>query len=164
MKQAAWLKTQPAPMSIAQCLVYADQTLSGPPKKAHIERAEPRGVLLCRFVVRPLSLLPAVNVFKDMKPWMRTKVRDRARAVILPQIAPLRCGFCLAGRPMVRAIRFSSCEPDHDNAWTKVAIDRLKDLNIILDDRPSLLNLKAWWEYAPPRRGFALFEIYSGDA
>lgn len=164
MKQAAWLKTQPAPMSIKQCLAYADQTLSGPPKKSHIERAEPRGVLLGRFVVQPLSLLPAVNVFKDMKPWMRTRVRDKAKAFMLPQLAAVRSMKTLPGRPMVRAIRFSSSEPDHDNAWTKVAIDRLVEFRIVQDDRPSMLNLKSWWEEAPRGQGFCYFEIWSGDS
>jgi hypothetical protein len=83
---------------------------------------------------------------------------------------------------MIRAIRFSSTEGDVDNGWTKLAIDRLtvrsnkrkladdrltvlsKGLGIIEDDRPSKLNLKVWWEYAPAGKGFGYFEIWSGGA
>jgi hypothetical protein len=75
---------------------------------------------------------------------------------------------------MVRAIRFSSVAPDPTAAWHKVAVDCLRvarpragklvpGLGILEDDRPDLLELREWCEYAPPGKGFAVIEVWSGE-
>jgi hypothetical protein len=74
---------------------------------------------------------------------------------------------------MLRAIRFSSVEPDSTAAWWKEPADRLlparlrggrvvPGLGIIRDDRPSALEVRAWHERVGRGQGFALLEIWSG--
>lgn len=150
-------------MTRSECLLYAKIALLDEPAKPHIERAEPRGELLGRFVIHPLALMPGVNPIKRMKGWQIAQAIKAVKGQMVPQIAALLGKGPLPGRPMIRAIRFSSTEPDDANGWTKFPIDRLKDFGIILDDRPSKLNLKVWWEPAPKLKGFSLFEIYGGD-
>jgi hypothetical protein len=137
------------------------------------------GDRLARFVV-PLELLPSNNPWGRLESWQKFSIIEKLRGHIAAQLAHLRSSMAipLPGRPMIRAIRFSSTEGDVDNGWTKLAIDRLtvrsnkrknaidtlrsKGLGIIEDDRPSKLNLKVWWEYAPAGKGFGYFEIWSG--
>jgi hypothetical protein len=70
----------------------------------------------------------------------------------------------LDGRPWARAIRFSSREPDRDNSWSKIPIDRLTPkhggLGLIADDRPKVFSLHTWWEPAPPGSGFCLLDLF----
>jgi hypothetical protein len=70
----------------------------------------------------------------------------------------------LPGRPMVRCIRFSSSEPDRYNDGFKFAVDRLVELRLIADDRPAACDLHQLWEYAPPKQGFGLIEVFTGVA
>jgi hypothetical protein len=90
---------------------------------------------------------------------------------------------------MVRALRLSSVEPDRESGWSKVPVDRLcigkrqrprnlrpdvwralaarmppVGLGWLKDDRPSMLDLRAWWEPAPPRRGLVYLELWTGEA
>jgi hypothetical protein len=162
-------------------LDLASLTLRLPPRKDHIVRPESVGYRLARFVV-PLDLLPSNNPWGRLEGWQKADLIKKLRGHIAPQLSHLRSmPIPLQGRPMIRAIRFSSTEGDVDNGWTKLAIDRLtvrsnkrkladdrltvlsKSLGVIGDDRPSKLNLKVWWEYAPAGKGFGYFEIWSGD-
>jgi hypothetical protein len=81
----------------------------------------------------------------------------------------------LPGRPMVRAIRFSSVEPDATASWFKTPIDVMlpprkrgakfvAGLGLLRDDRPSALELRSWWERVPKGRGFCVVELWSGEA
>jgi hypothetical protein len=83
-------------------------------------------------------------------------------------------GYLVAGRPLLRAIRFSSVEPDSTAAWWKVPCDVLlptrtrrgrtvAGIGLLRDDRPSALEVRAWWESVPRGEGFALIEIWSGE-
>lgn len=80
----------------------------------------------------------------------------------------------LPGRPMVRAIRFSSVEPDATAAWFKTGVDVLlpprkrgsrmvAGLGLLRDDRPSALELRSWWERVPRGEGFAVLEVWTGE-
>jgi hypothetical protein len=83
----------------------------------------------------------------------------------------------LPGRPMVRAIRFSSCPTDVRSDWAKQAIDVLlprrvrnysgmprpvSGLGLIRDDRPSACDVRCWGEFAPPKQGFVLISVFEG--
>jgi hypothetical protein len=79
----------------------------------------------------------------------------------------------LTGRPQVRCVRFSAVAPDHSSGWQKTALDcllqprthagrRTAALGVLADDRPSLLEVRDWWEAAPKGQGGALIEVWSG--
>jgi hypothetical protein len=88
----------------------------------------------------------------------------------------------------VRALRLSSTEPDRDSGWPKVPVDRLcigkrmrpkrvrlevwralaarmppVGLGWLRDDRPSALDLRAWWEPAAPGEGLVYLELWTGE-
>jgi len=168
--------------SIAACLDHADRTLAGPPRKVWIERVPGVGEMLARFVVQPLDLCKTTNQLERLPRWQKGKVAREIEEYIAPQLVHLRSGrLPLLGRPMIRAIRFSSREPDRTTDWSKIPIDvlsvrnarqrarqratsgrRAQGLGIIVDDRPACLDLRTWWEYAPAGRAFGYFEIWTG--
>jgi hypothetical protein len=99
----------------------------------------------------------------------------------------IRCGACTdgkairpmwptprEGRPMLRAIRFSSRQPDDTAAWWKGVGDvlqtprvlrsgrRCAGFGVLAGDSPRELETRAWGEYAAPGSGFGLVEIWSG--
>ena len=151
---------------IAEALNRADVILAAPPAKAHIVRVRPvgQGRLVARFVL-PLTLAPTLNAFAELPHYARKKIKTAAAGLMLAQVRFQR-GPLLSGRPFVRAVRFSSVEVDRDSGWCKVAIDRLTGkhggLGYLEDDKPSKLDLHAWWEPAPPKRGFVLVELWTG--
>lgn len=143
----------------------ASVILAAPPAKRHIVRTEPVGFLVASFVL-PLELCLPLNRFAELQGYARKRVKDAALLLMLSQRSFERARQPLPGRPHVRAVRFSSVEVDRDSGWAKVPVDRLVaahgGLGLIVDDRPSLLDLACWWEPAPPKAGFVLVELYTG--
>lgn len=58
-------------------------------------------------------------------------------------------------RAFVKIVRGSSVEPDLDNLYSSVKgpLDGLKHAEIILDDKPSNIELVCTWEKAAPKKG-----------
>lgn len=156
-----------ASWSAAASLRRALAALDAPPTREHIERPEPKGELVARFVL-PLELCPTLNVLAEWPGWRRKKVKDAALKLMHVQNGLRRLAQPLAGRPRVRCTRFSSVEPDRDSAWTKVPLDRLTGrkggLGFLRDDRPSACDVVAWWEPAKRGEGCVLVEVYADPA
>lgn len=138
----------------------ANTVLEGPPARPHIVRVAPVGRLIAQFVL-PLELVQPQNRTRHAQPWKLAKLKSQCKLVMLAQWGRRR-QRPLAGRPMVRCIRFSSVEPDRYNDGFKFAVDRLVELKFLVDDKPSLCDLHQWWEYAAPREGFGLVEVWTG--
>jgi hypothetical protein len=123
-----------------------------------------------------------------MESWARARFKKAALAVMVAQSGGRWAPSPLPGRPTVRALRLSSVEPDRDSGWPKVPVDRLcigkrkrprnvrpdvwralvaqmppVGLGWLRDDRPSALDLRAWWEPAPPGEGLVYLELWTGD-
>lgn len=64
-------------------------------------------------------------------------------------------------KAILNLTRYSSREPDTDNLYSswKFIIDALKYNGIILDDKPSVIDLKCRWEKAKPKEGKIKIEI-----
>lgn len=149
---------------IRDALAVATTIQGASPARTHIERAVRKGDLVQLFVV-PLELSPTLNSFAEMETWRRKKLKEQATLLMRSQIGAQRSAP-LTGRPLVCAIRFSSRECDRDSGWCKVPIDRLTPKNgglgFIEDDKPSKLDLRAWWEPVPAGKGFCLIEVWTG--
>lgn len=147
----------------ANCRRYASFALEHPPTQEHIARVEPPAgsFRVARFVL-PLDVCPGLNAFAEMPPFKRAKLKQQCLLYMRSQ-QPDRMPM-LDGRPWARAIRFSSREPDADNGWTKLPIDRLTPkhggLGLIADDRRKLFELVSWWEPAPQGAGFCLIDLF----
>lgn len=146
-------------------LKRADEILAKPPAKRHIIRTPGVGKLVARFVL-PLELCQPQNRTRHGQPWALAKIKTDVQLFLMAQAKPRKTP--LDGRPFVRCIRFSSVEPDKYNDGFKFAVDKLcakpGGLSFLRDDRPADCDLHMWWEYSPPKGGFGLIEIYSGDA
>ena len=140
--------------------VRASVLLDAPPKHPHIVRVAPEGAFVTRFAL-PLELCQPQNRTRHAQPWKLAKLRSQCKLVMVAQWGRRRTEP-LTGRPMVRCIRFSSIEPDKYNDGFKIAVDRLVELHFIADDKPALCDLHQWWEYAPPRQGFGIVEVWTG--
>ena len=183
----------PAPALFADLLAIADETLRAPPRWPWTERHDGRGVCLLRFVL-PLELVPTSNMgIRHRQVWALTKERRSVMAIMSGQLLRqsetlgIRCAACSdgkairpmwpaprEGRPMLRAVRFSSRQPDDTAAWWKVAGDSLlpprllrsgrhsAGFNVLAGDSPRELETRAWGEYAAPGQGFGLVEVWSG--
>jgi hypothetical protein len=163
-------------------------TLAAPPAKPHIIRPEPAGTVVGTWAL-PLDLCPNLNALAEMPSWARQRLKKNALAVMLAESDGRLAPAPLPGRPMVRALRLSSVEPDRDASWTKIPVDRLcvgrrvrpkrvradvwnalvrrmppVGLGWLRDDRPSALDLRAWWEPAPPGEGLVYLELWTGEA
>jgi hypothetical protein len=163
-------------------------TLAAPPAQPHIVRPEPAGELVGTWAL-PLELCPTLNALAEMPSWARQQVKKNALAIMLAESQGRLAPTPLPGRPLVRALRLSSVEPDRDSGWPKVPVDRLcigkrqrpKNLRAdvwlalaarmppvglgwLRDDRPSALDLRAWWEPAPSGHGLVYLELWTGDA
>lgn len=147
--------------NVRACRAFAERALSQPPPE-HVERAEPRGLRVARFVL-PLNLCPLLNEMAEMPGWKRGKIKSQLLLLMRSQLPPVRLPM-LAGRPTVVGIRFSSVESDPDGAFVKFAIDRLTakhgGLGLIQDDKGSKLKQHTWWEPAPRSAGFVLLDLY----
>jgi hypothetical protein len=176
------------PFDPAAALRLAREVLAAPPARAHIVRPDGVGELVRTWVL-PLDLCPALNALAEMEGWARQRVKKNALALMLAQSGGRCAPGPLPGRPTVRALRLSSVEPDRDSGWPKVPVDRLcigkrtrprnvlpevwralaprmppVGLGWLRDDRPSALDLRAWWEPAPPGQGLVFVELWTGDA
>lgn len=146
-------------------LAETERILSGPPALARIERPEPRGNRVARFVL-PLELCQPQNRKRAEPVWVGLKRRRSIAAAMWSHSRPW--AKPLSGRPQVLCVRFSSNEPDKYSDWAKEAIDVLMAptkrkptgrLNIIVDDSPKHIELHQWWEFAKPKEGFVYIEV-----
>lgn len=150
---------------VRDAFALAEDVLSRPPALPHIERPVPRGKLVARFGL-PLELCKPMNriartgtqqagwALAKMKreTWQRMAMQHGRRSTPLP------------GRPQVLCLRLSSSEPDKYADWQKNPVDRLRateklGLGFIVDDRPTCIDLQAWWEPAPRGRGCVVIEV-----
>jgi hypothetical protein len=157
----------PTQLDVPAALRFASARLREPAPRSHIVRVDPKGRFVCRFVA-PLDWCLPLNRFAELEGWARDRLKKAVRFHMVARQGLRERAEPLPGRPMIRAIRFSSTESDEDNGWTKVPVDRLTGkhggLNFIADDRPSKLELVRWWEPAPRGQGFAYFELWSGES
>lgn len=164
------------PAEASEFLAFADEVLSQPPKRAHTERYPGKGRLVLRFAL-PLQMAQPLNRSRHAPGWKvhqeRKAVLDAMERQLARQAHVLRWPSPLPGRPMLRAIRFTTGRPDVTACWFKVATDvllvprvrrgrKVPALNVLRDDRPSALELRHWTEPAPPKAGGALIEIWTG--
>lgn len=150
---------------IADALNRADAILAAPAPK-HVERATPKGHLVARFAL-PLALVQPQNRRTregEAQPWKLARAKKEIGLAMWIQHRPRRTP--LKGRPFVRCVRFSSVEPDRFNDGFKFGIDKLcvgkNRLGFIVDDRPRLCEVVQEWAFAPPTKGFALIEVWTG--
>lgn len=147
---------------------YADAALSCPPARAHIQRVDGDGQRVAKFVV-PLELCLTSNVRmqsgKASQGRILGKLKKDCYMFMLAQHGRIE-RKPLAGRPLVRCIRFSSSEPDRTSDWSKNPVDRLcavkNGLGIIRDDAPRFARIECWWEPAPAGRGFVFLDVWTG--
>jgi len=181
-------------------LAFADSVLALPPSRPWIERHPGRGRVVLRFALT-LAMAAPQNRSRHAQGWQMARERSSVLSAMAGQLAwqvtvrgpdgvfavPMQLGWCkhgrgiiptwpapLTGRPMVRAIRFSSVAPDPTAAWHKCAIDCLRvprqragklvpGLGVLVDDRPALLELREWHEPAPKGQGGAIIEVWTGE-
>jgi len=187
----------PVEFSIPEALARADQILAGP-CAGFVPRVPGRGVLVFRFVL-PLDLCKTTNSLISMmrggrqsakaaaagkRPMSPTQkmasFKDEVYRMLRTQHPELRAEP-LKGRPMIRAVRFSSADTDAEADGLKTAIDLLrqpkapvwdpkkrrmvgarKGLAFIVDDSRKFIDRVSWWEKVPPGKGFGLLEIWDG--
>lgn len=154
-------KPKPA-LNIQECLLRATATRLATPCRPHAERVEPHGELIERFVL-PLSLCVVQNNTRRDSAWRMARLKKSCSLAMRAQLRS-RLRAPLSGRPQVLCTRFSSVEPDKYADWAKVAVDRLVEFGLIVDDKPSCIDLHQTWEHAPPSKGFCVIEVYSGEA
>ena len=185
------------PAEAAAFLAFADSVLAQPPAHPWIERHPGRGRLVLRFAL-PLDLLRTEDCGRRFaRVWRITRQRSAVLAAMAGQMCDqlrsadgstiARLGWCkhgrgviptwpepLPGRPMVRAIRFSSVAPDACSGWQKLGIDCLlmprihaghqtAALGVLRDDRPAVLEVREWHEEAPRGGGGCVIEVWSGE-
>ena len=178
------------PFVIADARAMAATILAAPVAKLHIERPAPSAGQFVASWVLPLESCPRLNALAEMPNWARKKLKTAALKTMLAQCGGKRQSVPLPGRPVVRAVRFSSVEPDRDSSFTKVPVDRLcvgkrkrpkimehltprqwkeaqakmgpVDLGYLADDKPSMLDLQAWWEPCAPKQGCVYIELWTG--
>lgn len=148
------------PFSIRDALTRSMAAFEKPPLVAHIERPKPLGQCLMRMAL-PLTLLQPQNRTRQAQPWKMAKLKKECLALMRTQL-PALPALPLPGRPQVLCTRFSSVEPDKYNDGFKIAVDRLVDLGVLIDDAPKFIDLHQHWEPAPPRCGFGIVEVWSG--
>jgi hypothetical protein len=138
----------------------AARILDLPPAKSHIIRVNPTGQLVERFAL-PLELAKTTNLTRHANGFVLAKLRRRCLFLMGAQLSTRRkCP--LGGRPQVVAVRFSSVEPDTYSDWAKTPVDCLVKLGVIVDDKPSCIDLRQCWEHAPARGGFVVLSVYTG--
>lgn len=156
-------------VGVARALAYAECALANSPPFEHIRRVPGRGMCVATFAL-PLQLCLTSNVRmqagKASAGWRLGKLKKDAFLFMLSQHGRIE-RKPLTGRPLVRAIRFSSSEPDRCSDWAKNPIDRLRvgqsGLGIILDDAPRFVQVETWWEPAAQNRGFVFLDVWTGE-
>jgi hypothetical protein len=161
---------------VREALARAGEILSAPPAKPHIVRIDPVGSLVARLVLS-LALCEPQNRKRVVPRYVWAQKRAAILAVFQAQLRGQLPQAPLPGRPMVLCTRFSSVEADAFADSFKLAIDCLcpskkrlvagvpklaPGLGLIRDDKPSLCDVRQRWEYAPPKLGFCLVEVYTG--
>lgn len=178
-------KAPKPPFDPAAALRFAWETLELPPTKPHIVRPPAPVSKLVGMWALPLELCVGVNVLAELPHWKKGQLKAAIEALMIAQSGGKRASATLPGRPVARVIRFSSVESDKDNGFSKLPIDRLcvgrlirpqkvseelwermkptlqpPGLWFLRDDKPSALDLRAWWEPAPPGKGCVYVELY----
>lgn len=149
-------------------LARADAILAAPPALHHIRRPVPRGSRVARFAI-PIELCKTTNRTRGAAGWALGRAKSKLATMMGFQCAARR--EPLPGRPQVLCVRFSSSEPDAYSDWAKAAVDVLtmrtpraqRRLGLIRDDKPSAAEVVQWWEPAPPRKGFVVIEVWTGE-
>jgi hypothetical protein len=150
-----------APFSPKLALAEAERILALPSAKPHIVRVEGRGSLVEQFAL-PLDLCRPQNRTRHAPGFALAKLKRQCLFVMRAQLSMHRT--CpLPGRPQVVVVRFSSVEPDAFADGAKVAVDCLVKLGVIVDDKPSCIDLSQSWEKAPPGAGFVILSVYTGE-
>lgn len=161
------MKKAPAVFRESEAFSLVDAVLAAPPARAHIVRPEPRGVLVARFAL-PLDLCKPMNRIArrgtQNAGWALGEMKETTFLRMYGQHA--RRDQPLPGRPQVLCLRLSSSEPDKYSDWQKNPVDRLRatpklGLGFIVDDRPSCVDLHAWWEPGPRGNGCVVIEVRS---
>lgn len=137
-------------------------------KVRFVERYEPRGSLVLRFVL-PLWLCPRYNELLRADRFKKTRLGRKAFEYIFKQNRFDR-GELLIGRPFVRFVRFSVKDPDDDSSWTKVPLDVLvtkegteadaHHMRLLEDDRRGAAETRAWWEPGGARIQFVYCDVW----
>ncbi len=178
----------PKAFELVEAWARARSTLAAPPAHERVQRREPEGRFVAGWVL-PLDMAPGVNSLNGRTGWQKGAARARIIKEMLRQSSQARPSAPLSGRPFVRVIRFSSVEPDGDNAFSKLPLDALlvdrpkrpkgmpevlwhqirptlkpKKLGYLLDDSPKHIDLFVGWEPAPPGKGCVLVEVWTGRA
>lgn len=145
---------------VDEAFALADDVLSRPPARTHIERPARRGSLVARFAL-PLSLCLTTNFTRHGQAWRLGKLKEQTLLLMLSQWG--RAREPLPGRPQVLCLRLSSAEPDKYSDWAKVAVDRLttkhRGLGFLRDDKPAAAEIHQWWEACPPKKGCVVIEV-----
>jgi hypothetical protein len=160
------VKRPPTPFRVDEALALADDVLSRPPARSHIERPVKRGELVARFAL-PLELCKPMNRVATKGAqnagWRLGKMKSDALLLMLSQHGRRR--EPLPGRPQVLCLRISSSRPDPFSNWQKNAVDRLRadsrGLGFIRDDRGDFIDERAWWEPGPRSGGCVVIEVRS---
>lgn len=147
------------PLSVTELAQRAFAIMGSPPARDFIVRVEPEGDFVARFVL-PLQLVQPQNRTHG-KTWLLGKLKSQCLLAMRAQLRERR-DEPLPGRPQVLCVRFSSRAPDKYNDGFKCAIDRLRDLKLIVDDAPEMADVHQWWEATKVGEGFGLIEVFSG--
>lgn len=112
----------------------------------------------------PLELAPTMNVFCNMKPWQKAKVRQGVDAVIATAVfrAGRETPACETKRKAV-VTRYSSRQPDEiasDIVGGKVPIDRLVRAGILAGDSAKWLERETHWVRSKPGDGKVVVAVY----
>ena len=158
--------THPPPLNVSQAPVFV---LALPLKLD-------QGTTKTGKVKKPLSLCPTLNEYNGMQGWVKARVREAVDHAIAETFSEGHVGaafyfLCFAGtnsikctkRRRVVVTRHSSREPDElavDVIGGKIPIDRLVKLGILAGDSRKWLDREARWEYAPPKAGKLVIEVY----
>jgi len=154
------------PFSYLDAIRRSHLILSQPPAQGHIRRVDPVGELVNQFAL-PLDLCKPQNRTRHSAGWALGKLKTECFKQMWIQNGGRKERAPLPGRPMVRAVRFSSVEPDRFSDWAKVPIDRLcvgkMGLGYLRNDRPKDAQIECWWEPGPKSDGWCLIEVWTGE-
>ena len=157
-------RISPPSFSYLDCLRRAEETLAREPKWPWVKRVQPRGALVAQFAL-PLKLCPTSN--QRMRGGIKQRFAEAALKRTCKQMMKLQLGpgdiATLDGRPLIRAVRFSSKECDSTSDFSKVPVDRLIELGLIEDDSNRCVEVVTWSEYAPPKHGFLYLDVWTGE-
>lgn len=182
MPEQRQTKTSRAPtpwMGNRAALALAEAILAAPVAKSFIVRPPvPSGPLLWRCVL-PLTYCKPSNNMKRTNRWKSAADLKRCYEKMLEQHGYQPRSKVLPGRPVVHCIRFASAPIDIRSDWAKDPLDCLiresvqrlkngstrvrKGLGFLVDDRQACADIHAWWEPAPPRKGFCLIQVFAPE-